>query len=220
MTINKRILFVDDDEFTFELIKRKLRKKNWNIFFANNGESALHLIENKNIAVLVTDLRMPVMNGIELLTKVTEKFPEIVKIVLSVMDDVNTIMSALRNGEIFRYIKKPVSYEKEFIPAIENGLEKYNKHQQELELIDNILNGKYKDNYKDAEYKKVSINIMKKMERNMSNYLRITEEYIESEEIYNRVLKDMKKKKLLNETKDLNDFSNKIKEVLNILEKS
>jgi YesN/AraC family two-component response regulator len=81
----KKILFVDDEPKILEGLKRMLYplRNEWQTAFATNGRQALQLLSESDYDVLVTDIRMPDMSGIELLQEVMEQFPHVVRLVLS-----------------------------------------------------------------------------------------------------------------------------------------
>src|ERR1035441_7456493 len=81
----KRILFVDDDPKVLDGLRRMLYplRDEWQIVFASNGHQALQLLSESDYDVLVTDVRMPDMSGIELLQEVANQFPRVVRLVLS-----------------------------------------------------------------------------------------------------------------------------------------
>lgn len=83
--MKKQILFVDDDPFILAGLKRLLRayRNEWNVHFAHGGEEALLLMQQQPFDAIVTDMRMPGMNGATLLNEVCARYPEIVRIVLS-----------------------------------------------------------------------------------------------------------------------------------------
>ena len=77
------VLFVDDEVNILNAIKREMIDENFKMFFANSAKEALKIIDENQISVIVTDMRMPEMNGLELLKIVEEKSPMTVKMVLS-----------------------------------------------------------------------------------------------------------------------------------------
>ncbi len=91
------------------------------------GEQALQMLEQREVHVLVTDMRMPEMTGLELLKVVKEKYPYIVRIVLSGYTQVSMLLAAINQGEIVRFITKPWRMEEDFIPAIREAVEHYNR---------------------------------------------------------------------------------------------
>ncbi len=81
----KQILFVDDEPFILNGLRRMLHRyeKEWDMYFSVGGREALQNLAEKSIDIIVSDVKMPVMDGIELLTKVKERYPNIIRIVLS-----------------------------------------------------------------------------------------------------------------------------------------
>jgi len=123
---SRTILFVDDDKFVLSSLRRGLVDEPYKKLFAESGKDALVLLENNEVHVIVTDMRMPEMLGLELLKIVKEKYPHIVRLVLSGYTHVSTLLTAINQGEIFRYITKPWKLEEEFKPAMRQALDYYN----------------------------------------------------------------------------------------------
>ena len=102
-----RIIFVDDEPNILSSLRRLMRNLNAEALFASSGEQALALMEDQPVDVVVTDMRMPEMNGAELLAQVTHKYPETIRLVLSGHSDTDLVMSAVNEGRIWGYINKP-----------------------------------------------------------------------------------------------------------------
>lgn len=102
-----QILFVDDEPLILEGLKRMLRtlRDRWEMHFVDSGAKALELMEQKPIQVVVSDMRMPGMNGAQLLTQVMEKHPETVRLILSGYADRELIMKCV--GTTHQYLSKP-----------------------------------------------------------------------------------------------------------------
>jgi DNA-binding NtrC family response regulator len=79
------VLFVDDEPLVLQGLQRMLRseRQNWSMRFVRSGTEALHVLENEAFDAVVSDLRMPEMDGAELLTRVMDRHPHMVRIVLS-----------------------------------------------------------------------------------------------------------------------------------------
>ena len=117
------ILFVDDEENILKSIRRSLIDEPYAMYFADSGKKALEILENEDISVIVTDMRMPEMNGLELLEIVKEKYPDVVRIVLTGYAQVSTLLAAINSGQIYRYLVKPWKLEEDFKPALKQALE-------------------------------------------------------------------------------------------------
>jgi len=120
------VLFVDDEERILRSLKRGLIDEPYNLLFAGSGKKALDIMEKNEVHVIVTDMRMPEMTGLELLRIVKEKYPDVVRLVLSGYTQVTTLLTAINQGEIFRFITKPWKLEDEFISVIKQAVEYYN----------------------------------------------------------------------------------------------
>jgi len=130
MDEKRTILFVDDEVRLLRSIERGLIEQPYHLLFAETGEQALRTLAEREVHVLVTDMRMPEMTGLELLKVVKEKYPHIVRIVLSGYTQVSMLLAAINQGEIFRFITKPWRMEEDFIPAIREAVEQYNRQAQ------------------------------------------------------------------------------------------
>ena len=119
----KNVLFVDDQKEILDLLQLKLKNQNYNSFFASGGDEALEIMKTENIHVIVTDLLMPGINGIALLEDIKEKYPNVVRIVLSGLSQVTSILAAINNGDIFRFITKPWKIDEQAESIIKSALD-------------------------------------------------------------------------------------------------
>jgi len=123
--IKPTILIVDDEINNLQLLKRTFRGL-YNILTASNGFEALDIIEKEGdaISLIVSDQKMPEMEGTEFLKKVNETHPEIVKILLTGHQDTDIIVSAINDCQLYQYILKPFDPE-ELKVSVDNGLKKF-----------------------------------------------------------------------------------------------
>ena len=122
-----RILFVDDDSNILDGYKRQLRKQ-FTIETAEGGEKGIQIIKNNGpFAVIVSDLKMPGMDGNRFLAHVKEISPESTRILLTGYADLRSTIDAINNGSIFRLLTKPCD-RIDLIQALENGIEQYLKN--------------------------------------------------------------------------------------------
>jgi len=121
----RTVLFVDDDEVILQSLERGLLDEPYNTLFSKSGREALEILQQEEVHVIVTDMRMYDMTGLELLSIVKKEYPHIIRLVLSAYTQITTLLTAINHGEIFRYITKPLKFEEEFKPAIHQALEYY-----------------------------------------------------------------------------------------------
>ena len=121
--INSTVLFVDDQEEIRFLIKRMLKNEPYAMLFASSGKEALEIIGKTNVDVIVTDVLMPNMSGLELLDIIKKSNPNIVRIILSGFSQIPTLLSAINHGKIFRYITKPWQVDEEAKEVIRDAIE-------------------------------------------------------------------------------------------------
>ena len=122
------VLFVDDELQVLKAIKRGVHLEEYNKFFANSGKEALEIIRNNNISVVVSDMKMPEMDGIQLLKKVNEIDKDIKKIILSGYASTAQVIASVNITNIDKFILKPWDLETELKPMIREELRKYDEN--------------------------------------------------------------------------------------------
>ena len=138
--MEERILFVDDDPNILEAYQRKLGRV-MRVFTAQGPHVGLRTLQEKGpFAVVVSDMKMPLMNGIEFLKKVKEISPHTVRIMLTGNADINDAMQAVNEGAIFRFLLKPCPSEM-FAKALIAAIEQYRLVTAERELLEGTLTG-------------------------------------------------------------------------------
>ena len=88
-------------------MKRLFRPLGYNILTAESGVEALALLEKETVDLVISDMRMPQMNGADVLEQIRSKWPDVVRILLTGYSDMNSTIAAINRGEIYRYIAKP-----------------------------------------------------------------------------------------------------------------
>ena len=119
----RTVLFVDDDAIVLQSLERGLIEESYNKFFAKTCSEALEILQREEVHVIVTDMCMPEMTGLELLRDARKEHPGIIGIVLSGYDQDTELQTAIDQGEIFRLINKPwklggTSFEKTVMQAV------------------------------------------------------------------------------------------------------
>lgn len=105
--MKKTILFVDDEVQILRALKRLFYKEKYILLVAESGKKALEILDENQVDMLVTDMRMPEMDGYELLTKVRARYPDIVRIALSGYTDKKIVLSTLDKNLAKIYLYKP-----------------------------------------------------------------------------------------------------------------
>lgn len=135
-----RVLFVDDEQPVLDACRRALRKK-INIETALGPAQALTQIsESNDFAVIVSDMRMPEMTGVQLLAEVKRRSPNTVRMMLTGNSDQQTAIDAVNEGDIFRFLNKPCPPDKLW-SSVEAALEQHRLLIAERDLLENTLQG-------------------------------------------------------------------------------
>jgi serine phosphatase RsbU (regulator of sigma subunit)/FixJ family two-component response regulator len=102
-----KLMVVDDEPDNLDLLYRTFRRE-FKVFKADGAVSALNTLEEEGeMAIIISDQRMPVMNGTEFLSKTVERYPETIRILLTGYTDVEDLVDAINSGKVFKYITKP-----------------------------------------------------------------------------------------------------------------
>jgi len=117
------LLCVDDESNILRTLQRLFHRKPYKIMIADSAQNALKIIDDTQIDVIVSDMRMPEMDGATLLEKVAKSHPDTYRIVLSGYADFESTVAAINLGKIHRFINKPWNNE-DLINAVEEGFER------------------------------------------------------------------------------------------------
>ena len=139
----EKILFVDDEQNVLSAIQRQLRR-DFTVVLANGGEEALKVLDaDKSIAVVVCDMRMPGMDGVETLSQFEKRSPDTVRMMLTGNADQETAIAAINRGRIFRFLNKPCP-EDVLRTAIADALRQHELITAEKTLLNQTLTGSVK----------------------------------------------------------------------------
>lgn len=193
------VLFVDDEPKILSSIRRGIIGEKFAGLFANSGKEALEIMENEEVAVIVTDMRMPEMNGLELLQAVKEKHPNTLRIVLSGYAQISQVLATVNKVGVFKYIAKPWDLEEDFLSGIRQAVDFYNlqKINKELKTSLEKKNILYKNMLKSFEDKKLEL------KSSFDNFIKLNEYFIKSFSILET--------KIGKNSPILNNFSNEVK---------
>ncbi len=134
-----KIMIVDDEAANLRLLERLFRSGH-EVVTAESGEEAMQLLTQHDIALLITDQRMPGMTGVELLKHTAAMRPHMVRIILTGYTDVEALVEAVNSGLVYRYVTKPWSND-DLRLTVSRALEHYetNRARHELEMTNRRL---------------------------------------------------------------------------------
>jgi len=101
------ILCVDDEPSILSALRRLFRARGLQVKVAEGGAAGLALLESETVDLVISDMRMPEMDGVAFLEQVRQRWPDTMRLLLTGYADINSIMGAINRGEIYRYIAKP-----------------------------------------------------------------------------------------------------------------
>lgn len=141
--MDEKILFVDDDSNILAAHRRQFHKK-FNVVTVDSGDKGIDVFKEQGpIAVVVSDYRMPEMDGVQFLSTVRQTVPDTVRILLTGQADMQASIDAINEGNIFRFLSKPCSSEV-LTKALNAAVEQYRLITAERELLENTLRGSIK----------------------------------------------------------------------------
>jgi len=131
----RTVLFVDDDEKLLTCLARIVAAEPYGALFAESGQEAIEILTREQVHVIVTDMRMPEMSGLELLKTMKQQYPHVIRLVLSGDGEVATLLGAINQGEILRFIPKPWKSNEEFKTIVRQAIEFYDLHSEREMLM-------------------------------------------------------------------------------------
>ena len=140
--VGKNLLIIDDEVQITQSLQRLFRRK-YNVFITNNCKDAYDILRNTEISVIISDQRMPEMTGVQFFTNIKDEFPNPVRLILTAYTDVEEIISAINDGNIFRYIRKPWD-PIEIETIVKESFDKYNLIAENSKLIKDLISAKEK----------------------------------------------------------------------------
>lgn len=105
--VKYRILLVDDEENVLKALTRSLRNEPYEITCASSASQAFTYFAEKPFDLVVSDYKMPKINGIELLTRIHEDYPDTIRIILTGYADLDAAIAAINQGGVYRFLTKP-----------------------------------------------------------------------------------------------------------------
>lgn len=134
----KNLLLVDDEIEITRTLQRFFRK-NYTVYVAGGANEAFNIVNSNNINVIISDQRMPGMTGVEFLANIRKEYPDIIRLLLTGYTDINSVISAINEGNIYRYITKPWNYD-ELNAVVGAAFEKHSLIRKNKILMDYLRN--------------------------------------------------------------------------------
>ena len=135
-----RLLCVDDEPNVLEGLSLHLRRR-FDVLTATSGSAALDILEkDRTVAVVISDMRMPGMDGAAFLSKARERFPQVVRMLLTGQADMQSAIAAVNDGQIFRFLTKPCP-PPQLLAAAEAAVEQHRLITSERVLLEQTLSG-------------------------------------------------------------------------------
>jgi FixJ family two-component response regulator len=134
-----KILCLDDEPRVLEALRDRLRRQ-YDVITMSNGFAALKELATGEIPVVISDMRMPLLDGARFLTLARQHAPDTVRLVLTGQADVDAAIEAVNGGQIFRFLVKPCAQEV-LVAAIEDAIEQHRLRTSERVLLEETLRG-------------------------------------------------------------------------------
>jgi DNA-binding response OmpR family regulator len=133
-----RILLVDDEKAILTSLKRLLRNEPYEVVTASNAEEALRILEQAPAELIISDQLMPNKTGLELLREIRRRWPDTIRIILSGYTQVNTIIAAINEGAVYKFLAKPWNDE-ELKLHIRRAIEQHSLEKENCRMADEII---------------------------------------------------------------------------------
>jgi response regulator RpfG family c-di-GMP phosphodiesterase len=127
------LLFVDDEPYILSALRRLFHPHGYRIFTAESGALGLEVFEREKIDLVISDMRMPIMDGAQFLEQVRMKSPETIRILLTGYADISSTIDAINKGQIYRYFAKPWE-DNDIILSVRHAIEQKQLAQEKERL--------------------------------------------------------------------------------------
>lgn len=127
------LLFVDDEPFILSSLKRLFRPLGYRVFTAEGGAQGLEVVAAEKIDLVISDMRMPEMDGAQFLEQVRLKSPDTIRLLLTGFADLDSTIAAINKGQIYRYIPKPWE-DNDLVLAVRHALERKQLEREKTRL--------------------------------------------------------------------------------------
>ncbi len=136
------VLYVDDEVHNLNSFKASFRRA-YNVFITESISTAMQILENNEIHIIISDQRMPEMTGIEFFESILDAHPEPIRMLLTGYADINAVIGAINKGQVYKYFSKPWD-EAEIMKTISEAYEIYCLRKENKELTEKLLDANEK----------------------------------------------------------------------------
>ncbi|MBF0528569.1 MAG: response regulator [Deltaproteobacteria bacterium] len=137
--VTSKLLFVDDDPLILRSLTRLFRRSGYHIFTATGGKAGLEILRMEQMDLVISDMTMPDMDGLEFLGLVRVGFPNIIRLLLTASTDINLTVEAVNRGDISHYISKPWD-DNDILSVVHDALERHSPEKNRLSGRINLEN--------------------------------------------------------------------------------
>ena len=131
----RAVLFVDDEEISLQALERSLKDEDYYRYFARSGEEALEILRQNEVHVIVVDIVMPGIGGIELLKIIKKEYPNIISVALSGYPQSTDVMTTMYGEGIYKFISKPWTLDDDLKKVIRQAIDNYNLQIEHQEIV-------------------------------------------------------------------------------------
>ena len=131
------VLVVDDEAGVIAALRRLLRRESFELLTAESAEEGLRLLETHSVQLVISDERMPGMTGIQFLREIRRRWPHTIRMILSGYSAIKTILEAVNEGAVYRFLTKPWN-DDELKISIRRALEQYTLAEQNRRMAQEI----------------------------------------------------------------------------------
>ena len=131
----RAVLFVDDEEITLQALKRSLNDEVYDKFFAKSGKEALDILRQKEVHVIVVDMIMPGMDGLELLKIISKEYPKVVSIALSGFTQPIDVITTIYGEGVYKFTSKSLTVDDGLREIIRRAINNYDFQSEHEEMV-------------------------------------------------------------------------------------
>ena len=137
--MSTNILIVDDEKAILDSLYRFCKRRKWNAFKANSGQEGLEILKEEPIDIIISDMRMPEMDGAKFLTHARALSPKAIRVLLTGYADMEAVIHAVNEAKIYNYLNKP--WDDQILESvIHSAIDFKEKEDERLALIDEVAN--------------------------------------------------------------------------------